>query len=115
MPNITQADRARLQAYLRRALHSPGLMVEPPETQRGTAQVRFGNSVLGTVDQVDEDGERSWAVTLIVLGEDLEGQVGQSHNATGVRCPISTLFSRRSVLTPPSSSPYGIHGVPAAT
>ena len=72
MPTITQADRARLQAYLR-ALHSPGLMVEPPETQRGTAQVRVGNSVLGTVDQVDEDGERSWAVTLIVLEEDLEG------------------------------------------
>jgi hypothetical protein len=27
--------------------------------------------VLGTVDQVDDEGERSWAVTLIVLEEDL--------------------------------------------
>ena len=71
MPAITLADRTRLQTYLRRALHSPGLMVEPPQTQRGTAQLRVGNNVLGTVDQVDEDGERSWAVTLIVLAEDL--------------------------------------------
>ena len=53
-------------------MHSPGLMVDPAETQGGTAQVRVGNNVLGTVDQVDEDGERSWAVTLIVLAEDLE-------------------------------------------
>jgi hypothetical protein len=27
--------------------------------------------VLGTVDQVDDEGERSWAVTLIVLEDDL--------------------------------------------
>ncbi len=52
-------------------LHSPGLMIDPAETQGGTAHIRMGNEVLGTVDQVDEDGERSWAVTLIVLEEDL--------------------------------------------
>ena len=38
-----------------------------------TLQLRVGDDVLGTVDQVDEGGERSWAVTLIVLAEDLEG------------------------------------------
>ena len=48
-------------------------MLDPPETQAGTAQIRIGEDVLGTVDQVDEDGERSWAVTLIVLAEDLVG------------------------------------------
>ncbi len=71
MPAITQADRARLQTRLRAMLHSPGVMVDPPETQGGTAQIRVGRDVLGTVDQVDEDAERSWAVTLIVLAEDL--------------------------------------------
>ena len=71
MPAITQADRARLQSRLRAMLHSPGVMIDPPETQGGTAQLRVGRDVLGTVDQVDEDGERSWAVTLIVLAEDL--------------------------------------------
>ena len=28
--------------------------------------------VLGTIDQVDEEGERSWTVTLVVLEEDLD-------------------------------------------
>ena len=69
--SIKQADRARIQTYLRRVLHSPGLMLDPPETQGGTAQMRVGATVLGTVDQVDEEGERSWAVTIVVLEEDL--------------------------------------------
>lgn len=68
---IVQATRLRLQAYLRRALHSPSLTLDPPETQNGTLPVRVGDDVLGTVDQVDEEGERSWTVTLIVLEEDL--------------------------------------------
>ncbi len=50
----------------------PGITLDPPETQGGTAQVRIGENVLGTVDQVDDEGERSWAVTLVVLEEDLE-------------------------------------------
>ncbi len=45
MITISQADRARLQTDLRRALHSPGLMLDPAETQGGTAQVRVGDSV----------------------------------------------------------------------
>ena len=73
MPSITQVDRVRLQAHLRRTLHSPDIILDPPETQGGTAQLRIGEDVLGTVDQLDEDGERSWAVTLIVLAEDLVG------------------------------------------
>ena len=71
MATITQADLARLQTHLRRMLHSPGIMLDAPESQNGTAQLRVGIDVLGTVDQVDEDGERFWAVTLIVLAEDL--------------------------------------------
>ena len=39
---------------------------------RANSLIGFVNDVLGTVDQVTEDGERSWAVTLIVLEEDLE-------------------------------------------
>ena len=53
-------------------LRSPGITLDPPQTQGGTAQVRIGDTVLGTVDQVDDEGERSWVVTLIVLAEDLE-------------------------------------------
>ena len=70
MPTITSAHRAQLRTRLRAMLYSPGLMIDPAETQGGTAQLRVGNDVLGTVDQVDEDGERSLAITLIVLEED---------------------------------------------
>ena len=69
---MTRSDRARVQTHLRSLLNSSTLVIEPPETQGGTAQVRVGDDVLGTVDQMDEEGERSWAVTLIVLEEDLE-------------------------------------------
>ena len=70
--SIKQADRALLQIYLRRALRSPDLALDPPETQGGTCQLRVGETVLGTVDQIDEEAERSWAVTIVVLEEDLE-------------------------------------------
>ena len=72
MATISQADRIRLQAHLRKALRSPSITLDPPETLGGTVQVRTGENVLGTVDQVDDEGERSWAVTLVVLAEDLE-------------------------------------------
>lgn len=41
-----------------RALHSPGIMLDPD----GDA---------GRHGQMDEEGERSWAVTIVVLEEDL--------------------------------------------
>ena len=71
MPAITQTDRVRLQRHLRRALHSPSLSLAESSTKDGSVEVRMGADVLGTVDQVDEEGERSWALTLIVLAEDL--------------------------------------------
>ena len=70
--HITEADRARIQTRLRRMLHSPGITLEPPATRGGSVQIRVGDDVLGTVDQVVEEGERSWAVTLIILEEDQE-------------------------------------------
>lgn len=46
-------------------------MVDPPKMKNGTAQLRVGDDVLGTIDQVEDEGERSWVVTLVVLAEDL--------------------------------------------
>ena len=72
MSAISFADRVRVQRRLRAMLHSPGITLDPADSQGGIAQIRVGNNVLGTVDQVIEDGERSWAVTMIVLEEDLD-------------------------------------------
>ncbi len=69
---ISTTDRARLQSRLRRTLHSPGLALVEPATKGGSVEVCMGREVLGTVDHVDDEGEQSWVVTLIVLAEDLE-------------------------------------------
>lgn len=54
------------------------MTVNPADTLGGTAQLHDGRDMLGTVDQLDEDGERSWAVAVIVLAEDLEGWSGSA-------------------------------------
>ena len=71
MPAISQADRVRLQTYLRRMLRNPDVILSAPARAGGTVHLRIGDDTLGTVDQVDDEGERSWAVTLIVLEDDL--------------------------------------------
>jgi len=47
------------------------LWLDEPRVQSASVQLRIGTEVLGTVDQVDDEGERSWAVTMIVLENDL--------------------------------------------
>jgi hypothetical protein len=38
---------------------------------RGSIELRIGNQVVGTVDEVFDEGERSWAVTIVVLEDEL--------------------------------------------
>ena len=71
MAAMTRSDCARVQTHLRALLNNPTLVIDPTQLQGGTAQLRIGDNVLGTVDQMDEQWERSWAVTLIVLADDL--------------------------------------------
>ena len=73
MPAMTHFDRVRLQSHLRRVLHSPDIILDPSELQGGTAELSVGGDVLGTVDEINKEGERSWAVLLIVLADDLVG------------------------------------------
>ncbi len=68
---ISQADRMRLQTYLRTMLRNPDVALDAPGRRGGSVHLRIGDDVLGTVDQVEDEGERSWAVTLIVLEDDL--------------------------------------------
>ena len=69
--SISPADLQRLQSHLRRTLGCMTLALEASPTRNGPVQLRVGREVVGTVDQVDDEGERSWAVTLVVLEEDL--------------------------------------------
>lgn len=77
--SISPNDRSRLQIYLRRMLRNPDVSLDAPARSKGAVHLRVGDDVLGTVDQVDDEGERSWAVTIVVLEEDLPV------SATGVR------------------------------
>ena len=72
-PGISPETLRLLASHLRRKLGCMTLSLDPPSTPGGTVEVRIGHEVVGTVDQVDEEGERCWAVTLVVLEEDLGG------------------------------------------
>ena len=68
---VSASDLARLQAHLRRTLDTNRLHLVPPTARGGSVQARVGAEVLGTLDQVDDEGERCWVLTLVVLEEDL--------------------------------------------
>ena len=72
--SLGTSDLKRLEAYLRRALRCETLSLAVPAHRGATIELQIAGEVLGTVDQVDEDGERSWAVTIIVLEDDLPAQ-----------------------------------------
>ena len=69
---ISQADRLRLQTHLRTMLRNPDVALDAPARRGGSVHLRIGDDMLGTVDQVDDEGERSWVVTLTVLQEDID-------------------------------------------
>ncbi len=70
---ISPADLKRLEAHLRRTLGCAKLAVNAPIYRGSTAELLIGTEVVGTVDQVDDEGERSWAVTMVILEDDLAG------------------------------------------
>jgi hypothetical protein len=68
---MTRATRDRLQQHLRVMLDCPRLWLDEPAMARGSIELRIGNEVVGTVDEVFDEGERSWAVTIVVLEDEL--------------------------------------------
>ena len=57
---IAPADLARLQTHLRSTLGCARVWLDPPSAKGGTVQLRIGAEVVGTIDQVEDEGERSW-------------------------------------------------------
>ncbi len=68
---MSEATRERLQLHLRGLLGCRNLWLDMPAARGATVQVRVGTNVVGTVDEVVEEGERSWTLSLVVLEEDL--------------------------------------------
>ncbi len=68
---ITLADQRALQERLRVMLRCPSLALDDPATRGGTVTLRVGGETLGTVDEIVDEGERSWVITLSILEADL--------------------------------------------
>lgn len=73
---ITPEVLRELQSHLRRRLGCMTLSLDPQPQPGATVELRIGREVVGTVDHVDEEGEHSWAVTLVVLEKELTLPVG---------------------------------------
>ncbi|HEY4252250.1 MAG TPA: DUF3126 family protein [Roseomonas sp.] len=69
---MTPAEIAKLQTHLRQLLGNQKIALDPPKRKNQSVELRVGDEFIGTVHRDDEDGEVSYAVQIVVLGEDLE-------------------------------------------
>ncbi len=68
---MTGAEIERVQTYLRRLLGNDLLRVVPPMKPGFPVEVAVGEETIGTLDKDVDEGETSYAVTLMILDEDL--------------------------------------------
>jgi hypothetical protein len=68
---MTAVEIAQVQAYLRRLLGSEKLRVVAPARKGMSVELAVEDEVIGTIHRDDEEGEVSFAVTIMVLEEDL--------------------------------------------
>lgn len=68
---MTPNDIARVQTYLRRLLGSEKISLVPPAKKGLSVEFAVDGEVIGTVHRDDDEGEVSYAVSIIVLDEDL--------------------------------------------
>ena len=69
---FTPAERAAVQAHLRRLFGNNRIAVTAPERKGASVELRVGDEFIGTIHRDAEDGEVSYAVQIVVLSEDLE-------------------------------------------
>ncbi len=69
--SISKSDLDRLETHLRRALQGGALSFDVPAHRGASVEVQIAGETVGTIDQVDEDAERYWAVTMVVLEDEL--------------------------------------------
>jgi hypothetical protein len=70
-------DMARVEAYLRKTLHSDRIHIDAPKNRGASVEVRAGSEFLGTLHRDEEDGEVSFSLHITILEEDLPAQAGQ--------------------------------------
>lgn len=68
---MTQADIARLEAYLRATFANPRIRIDVPPARGASVEVRLDQEFLGTIHRDEEDGEVSFSLHMTILEEDL--------------------------------------------
>lgn len=70
---MDKTELLKVQTYLRRLFGNASINVVVRSKKKDSAEVMIGEEFIGTLSLDDEDGDRSYAVTMSILDIDLEG------------------------------------------
>lgn len=70
---MDKTELLKIQTYLRRLFGNASINVVARSKKKDSAEVMIGEEFIGTLSLDDEDGDRSYAVTMSILDIDLEG------------------------------------------
>ena len=70
---MDKTELLKVQTYLRRLFGNASINVVARSKKKDSAEVMIGEEFIGTLSLDDEDGDRSYALTMSILDIDLEG------------------------------------------
>lgn len=68
---MNKAERVAVETALRRMLGNTQAVSLEPSERDGMAELHCGRTMVGTVEAVDDEDGRSWAVSIAILPSDL--------------------------------------------
>jgi Protein of unknown function (DUF3126) len=69
---VEKAELQKLEAYLRHTFGNPKIRVVPRPKKKDSAEVYIGEDFTAMLHLDDEDGDRSFVLTMSILDTDLE-------------------------------------------
>jgi hypothetical protein len=70
---VDKTEIAKLERYLREKFANPSIKIAARPKKSDSADVYLKDEQIGTVSLDDEDGDRSFVLTMPILDVDLEG------------------------------------------
>lgn len=68
---MSDIEIARVQMYLRKTLGNPKIVIEAPAKPGQSAEVTVDGEFFGTLNRDEDEGEVSYALSVVILEEDL--------------------------------------------
>lgn len=72
MTALNAAEARRIQTYMQRKFHSPGIEIRIRDKAPESAEVMMNGEFIGTLYKDNEDGETSYDFNMAILDVDLE-------------------------------------------